>query len=101
MARGRDCGCRATRAARAEGAARESGPRHARPSRRGLRRRPSMKSAVTIAEFGRKLRSHDISALDVTNACLAAIEADNPRLNAFILVMADQARQRAAEADRE
>ena len=48
---------------------------------------------MTIVEFGRRLRARDITSEQVTEACLAAIDADNPRLNAFILVMADEARQ--------
>jgi len=53
-----------------------------------------------IEEFGRRLRAREISCAEMTDACLARIEADNARLNAFILVMADQARQRAEELDR-
>lgn len=56
---------------------------------------------LTIEEFGRRLRARDLTAEQVTNACLRRIEEDNPRLNAFILVMADRARQQAREADRE
>ena len=56
---------------------------------------------LTIAEFGRRLRAHDLTAEQCTEACLRRIEEDNPRLNAFILVMADTARQQAREADRE
>ena len=37
----------------------------------------------------------------MTDECLRIIEAENPRLNAFILVMADEARRQAHEADRE
>jgi aspartyl-tRNA(Asn)/glutamyl-tRNA(Gln) amidotransferase subunit A len=56
---------------------------------------------MTIEEFGRKLRARGMSAVEATDACLARIDADNGRLNAFILVMADEARRQAAEADRE
>ena len=42
-----------------------------------------------------------MSAVEATDACLARIDADNGRLNAFILVMADEARRQAREADRE
>ena len=55
----------------------------------------------TIEEFGRRLRARDVTAEQVTDACLRRIEEDNPRLNAFILVMADAARQQARQADRE
>src|SRR5207247_1125704 len=37
----------------------------------------------------------------VTDRCLRRIEEDDARLNAFSLVMADAARERAREADRE
>jgi aspartyl-tRNA(Asn)/glutamyl-tRNA(Gln) amidotransferase subunit A len=56
---------------------------------------------ITIEEFGRRLRAHEITSAQVTDECLRRIEVDDPRLNAFILVMADQARQRAREADAE
>jgi aspartyl-tRNA(Asn)/glutamyl-tRNA(Gln) amidotransferase subunit A len=57
--------------------------------------------ALTAEALGRKLRGGAISAREVTEACLRRIEADNPRLNAFVLVMADEARAQADEADRE
>ena len=56
---------------------------------------------MTIEEFGRRLRAREITAAQVTEECLQRIEADNARLNAFILVMADEARQQAREADRQ
>src|SRR2546428_5876028 len=56
---------------------------------------------MTFDEFGRKLRAREFSAADVTDACLQQIDEDNPRLNAFILVTADEARRQAREADRE
>jgi aspartyl-tRNA(Asn)/glutamyl-tRNA(Gln) amidotransferase subunit A len=56
---------------------------------------------LTIEEFARQVRAGETSALAVVERCLARIEADNPRLNAFILVTADQARAQAAQADRE
>ena len=56
---------------------------------------------MTVDEFGRRLRTRHISCVEMTAECLRRIDADNPRLNAFILVMTDQARRQAAEADRE
>src|SRR4051812_31713561 len=53
----------------------------------------------TIEDFGRKLRAGQISSLEATDECLRAIDRDNPRLNAFILVMAEDARRAAREAD--
>jgi aspartyl-tRNA(Asn)/glutamyl-tRNA(Gln) amidotransferase subunit A len=57
--------------------------------------------ALTIEEFGRKLRASEISAAEVTEHCLEGIRAHNQRLNAFILVMTDEARRQARDADRE
>src|SRR6266545_7437320 len=56
---------------------------------------------MTIEEFARRLRAREITSEAVTEECLRRIEAENPRLNAFILVMADEARRQAREADRE
>src|SRR5881227_2249171 len=56
---------------------------------------------MTIEEFGRRLRAREITSAQVTEQCLQRIEADNARLNAFILVTADEARRQAREADRE
>ncbi len=58
-------------------------------------------AALTIEEFGRRLRAGDATAEAVTEACLERIDADNPRLNAFITVTAAEARRQAREADRE
>jgi len=71
--------------------------------RDGLKAVPYMDNidTPTIEEFGRRLRARDLTAEQVTEACLRRIEEDNPRLNAFILVMADAARQQARQADRE
>ena len=54
---------------------------------------------LTIEEFGRRLRAGSLSALAVTDACLRRIDARNGTLNAFMLVMADEARRRATAAD--
>jgi aspartyl-tRNA(Asn)/glutamyl-tRNA(Gln) amidotransferase subunit A len=56
---------------------------------------------LTIEDFGRQLRSGQTTSLATTNACLDAITRDNARLNAFILVTADEARRAAREADAE
>jgi aspartyl-tRNA(Asn)/glutamyl-tRNA(Gln) amidotransferase subunit A len=58
-------------------------------------------NTMTIETFGRRLRAREVSAAEITDACLRQIDAENPRLNAFILVMADDARRQAREADRE
>jgi len=56
---------------------------------------------MTIEEFGRRLRAREITSAQVTDECLQRIDADNPRLNAFIRVTADEARRQAHDADRE
>jgi aspartyl-tRNA(Asn)/glutamyl-tRNA(Gln) amidotransferase subunit A len=56
---------------------------------------------VTIEEFGRRLRAKQITCAGITDECLGRIEADNPKLNAFILVTADEARRQARALDAE
>jgi len=55
---------------------------------------------LTIAEASEKLRSKEIKATELTEACLAAIEAGNKALNAFIVVTADKAMEAAKESDK-
>ena len=56
---------------------------------------------MTIEEFGRRLRAREVTSVGVTEECLRRIEADNPRLNAFIRVTADDALRQARQADQE
>ena len=56
---------------------------------------------MTIDEFARKLRAHEITAREITEQCLQRIDELQPKLNAFIRVMAVEARSAAAAADRE
>ena len=53
----------------------------------------------TIAAAREGLRKRDFSAAELVGAHLDAVEALNPRLNAFITVTAEQARAQAAAAD--
>ncbi len=62
---------------------------------------PGILDALTIEQFGRRLRAGDLTAVEVTDACLRRIDADDARLNAFIRVMADDARRQAGDADRD
>ena len=55
----------------------------------------------SIADIGRRLRARTLTSEALTDECLQRIEADDHRLNAFILVLADEARRQAREADRE
>jgi len=56
---------------------------------------------MTIQEFGAKLRAGTISSEEIIERCLARIAESNQATNAFILVMTEEARQQAREADRE
>jgi aspartyl-tRNA(Asn)/glutamyl-tRNA(Gln) amidotransferase subunit A len=53
----------------------------------------------TIAEAAAALRAGRTSALELTEACLSRIRAENGALGAFIHVMEDQALAQAREAD--
>jgi aspartyl-tRNA(Asn)/glutamyl-tRNA(Gln) amidotransferase subunit A len=56
---------------------------------------------MTIREAGEALRSHRLSSLELTNAAIARIERSATRLNAFITVTAERAREQAWQADGE
>ncbi|MEQ1907295.1 MAG: amidase [Vicinamibacterales bacterium] len=56
---------------------------------------------LTIDTFARQLRAGETSSSQAVEDCLRRIDADNPRLNAFIQILAEDARRQAAEADRE
>ncbi|MDN2564731.1 Asp-tRNA(Asn)/Glu-tRNA(Gln) amidotransferase subunit GatA [Aquibium sp. A9E412] len=54
---------------------------------------------LTIAEARARLEKREITAAELTDAYLAAIEAANPTLNAYVAVTADKARAMAAASD--
>lgn len=56
---------------------------------------------LSIAEAGRRLRSGEVTSVQLTEACLAQIDAVEARLNAFITVLADDALAAARQADEE
>jgi aspartyl-tRNA(Asn)/glutamyl-tRNA(Gln) amidotransferase subunit A len=56
---------------------------------------------LTIESFAGRLRAGEVTAEQLTDACLQRIADGNARLNAFILVMTDEARRQAREADRD
>jgi aspartyl-tRNA(Asn)/glutamyl-tRNA(Gln) amidotransferase subunit A len=60
-----------------------------------------MTDFTSISELAPRLRRREISPVEITQECLARIERLNPRLNAFITVMAESAlaEARAAEAE--
>ncbi|HWU89639.1 MAG TPA: amidase [Kofleriaceae bacterium] len=69
-------------------------PRAARPSADELAR-------MTLRQASEALRSRRVSSLELTEACLARIDAHQASLNAFITVTADRARARARAMDDE
>jgi len=56
---------------------------------------------LTIAEASRLIRARRLSPVELTEACLARIEALGPQLDAFVTVTADLARAQAKAAERE
>jgi aspartyl-tRNA(Asn)/glutamyl-tRNA(Gln) amidotransferase subunit A len=54
---------------------------------------------LTIAEARTKLRAKEFSAAELTDAYLGAIDAANPRLNAYVAVTHDKARAMAKASD--
>ncbi|HTS38616.1 MAG TPA: amidase [Candidatus Solibacter sp.] len=60
-----------------------------------------MDAPRTITEVARAIKSREISPVEVTRACLERIEKLNPRLNAFITVMADSALAEGTAAEAE
>src|SRR3954468_7150511 len=116
MAEGGDRRCRETRPAGSETDPRSVGARDPGVARRRFQRRRVSQSSVgsrqssvdgsaatmmTIEQFGRRLRARELTSVRATEECLRKIEADNPKLNAFITVTADEALRQAREADQE
>ncbi|MGI9400524.1 MAG: amidase family protein, partial [Rhizobiaceae bacterium] len=54
---------------------------------------------LTIAQAREKLDAREISAVELTDAYLSAIDAANEKLNAYITVTGDQAREMAKASD--
>ena len=54
---------------------------------------------LTIAEARAKLTAKEISAVELTDAYLSAIEAVNPVINAYVTVTPDKAREMAKASD--
>ena len=55
---------------------------------------------ASATELSRMIRDRSVSSSEVVEAHLRRIEQMNPRLNAVVQVLAEQARRRAREADR-
>ena len=56
---------------------------------------------MTVAEFARAFRAREITSEEATGRSLAAIRAKNSELNAFTLVLENDAIEQARQADRE
>jgi len=58
-------------------------------------------AALSLAEASSRIRSRLLTSTQLTQACLARIDTYNPKLNAFITVMKEQALAQARELDAE
>ena len=56
---------------------------------------------LTVAELGRRIQAREVSPVEATEAYLERIERIDGRINSYITVSAYEARQAAAEAERE
>ncbi len=56
-------------------------------------------TSLTIAEARAKLTAKEISAVELTDAYIAAIEAANPSINAYVTVTPEKAREMAKASD--
>ena len=56
---------------------------------------------LNIAAASELLRTREISAAELTEATLARIASTEPTLHAYVMILAERARQTALEADRE
>jgi aspartyl-tRNA(Asn)/glutamyl-tRNA(Gln) amidotransferase subunit A len=56
---------------------------------------------MTIAEVAQRVRRKELSPVEIIEECLRRIEELNPRLNAFITVMAESALEEARAAEEE
>jgi aspartyl-tRNA(Asn)/glutamyl-tRNA(Gln) amidotransferase subunit A len=62
---------------------------------------PSELHELSIAAAARQLASRDLSPVELTQACLARIEAVEPRVKAFVTIVAEQALTAARQAEGE
>ncbi len=56
---------------------------------------------ATIHELGKLIKAQKLSPIEIVDACLERIEDLDPKLNAFITVLADEAREQAQKAEAE
>jgi aspartyl-tRNA(Asn)/glutamyl-tRNA(Gln) amidotransferase subunit A len=58
-------------------------------------------AGLTLVEAAARIRARTATSTDLVHACLARIDVYNPKLNAFITIMRDQALSRARALDEE
>jgi aspartyl-tRNA(Asn)/glutamyl-tRNA(Gln) amidotransferase subunit A len=58
-------------------------------------------TSLTLTEASGRIRARSVTPTQLTEACLARIETYNPKLNAFITVMREEAMAQARELDSE
>ena len=58
-------------------------------------------TSLSLTEASGRMRARSVTATQLTEACLARIETYNPKLNAFITVMREQALAQARDLDAE
>jgi aspartyl-tRNA(Asn)/glutamyl-tRNA(Gln) amidotransferase subunit A len=58
-------------------------------------------STLSLAEASARIRSRSVSPVQLTEACLSRTQTYNPKLNAFITVLRDQALAQARELEAE
>ena len=61
----------------------------------------AMNAPTTISELSQRIRRREVSPVEVTRECFLRTEELNPRLNAFITVMAELALAEARDAEEE
>src|SRR5262249_4384377 len=57
--------------------------------------------SLSLGEVSRRIRAKQVSSVELTEALLNRIKTYNPKVNAYITIMHDQALARAAELDNE
>lgn len=70
-----------------------------KPRRLPAAEKPSDLTRATAKELAALIRQKDASALEVVDACLARIAQVNPKLNAVVALVAENARTKARAAD--
>src|SRR5688572_5894532 len=65
------------------------------------RNTPHSLAYATLQDVAKLIKARKLSPIEVVDACLGRIVDLNPKLNAFITVLADQAREQAQAAEAE